>query len=315
MLPGSECCTIIVVTSTRNATLALFGLLAVAATWGSSFPLTKVVLEQVSTPDFLALRFGMAAVVMLLLFHRAVRALPRRALARGGALGVLYGLAQLLQTEGLAHTPASVSGFITGLYVVLTPICAAVLLRTVVGGRVWAASVLAAVGLGMLALNDSLTLGPGETLTLISALLYALHIVGLGAWSRSDQALGLAVVQIAGTAAVALVGAVPGGIEVPHTPGVWLAVIYMALFSGALAMIVQSWAQAQLAASRAAIIMSTEPLWAAILSVSFFGEQLTPRIVLGGVTILAAMLLVELRPRRRPDGTDPRPEDLPKLAA
>lgn len=202
---------------------------------------------------------------------------------------------------------------------VLTPICAAVLLRTAVGARVWIGTALAAVGLGFLALNDSLSIGIGESLTAASALLYALHIVGLSAWSRSEQALGLAVVQIAVTALVSLLAAVPDGIELPHTPGVWLAVIYMALVSGALAMIVQSWAQAHLAPSRAAIIMSTEPLWATVFAVSFTDEQLTMRIMIGGIAILTAMLLVELRPRRRPSGPgdrpDPRPEDLPKLAA
>ncbi|WP_211229510.1 DMT family transporter [Nakamurella lactea] len=303
-------------TSSRTSLLALVGLLAVAVTWGSSFPLTKVVLQQLSTPDFLAVRFVLATVVMLAIFHRAVRALPRTALLRGGALGLLYGSAQLLQTAGLERTPASVSGFITGLYVVLTPICAAVLLRAPIGRRVWIGAVLAAVGLGFLALNGSLTPGVGEMVTLASALLYALHIVGLSAWTRPEQALGLAVVQIAGTAVVSLAFAVPDGIELPHTPGVWLAVIYMALVSGAIAMIVQSWAQAHLAASRAAIIMSTEPLWATVFSVTFFDEPLTIRIVIGGATILAAMLVVELRPRAGPvDPNDPRPEDLPKLAA
>jgi drug/metabolite transporter (DMT)-like permease len=304
------------VTSPRTALLALVGLLAVAVTWGSSFPLTKVVLGELSTPDFLAIRFVLATVVMLLVFHRAVRALPRVALVRGCTLGLLYGFGQLVQTAGLEQTPAAVSGFITGLYVVLTPICAAVLLRTPIGRRVWIGAVLAAVGLGFLALNGSLTPGPGEMLTLASALLYALHIVGLSAWSKPDQALGLAVVQIAGTAVLSLAFALPGGIELPHTPGVWLAVVYMALVSGAIAMIVQSWAQAHLAASRAAIIMSTEPLWATVFSVTFFGEPLTMRIVIGGATVLAAMLVVELRPRAGPvDPSDPRPEDLPKLAA
>lgn len=296
--------------------MALVGLLAVSAAWGSSFPLTKVVLEQVGTADFLAVRFAIATIVMLVLFHRAVRALPKQALLRGCVLGVLYGSGQLLQTQGLQHTPAAISGFITGLYVVLTPICAALLLRSAVGRRVWLATILAAVGLGFLALNDSLTIGVGETLTAVSALLYALHIVGLAAWSRSEQALGLAIVQLGMTALLSLIWAVPGGIQVPHTPGVWLALIYMALISGALAMVVQSWAQAHLAASRAAIIMSTEPLWATVFAVSFFDEQLTVRIVIGGIAILVAMLVVELRPRaRRTDPPDPRPEDLPKMAA
>lgn len=302
-------------TSTRSATLALVGLLAVSMTWGSSFPLTKVVLAQVSTPDFLAVRFAIATVVAGALLYRSVLALPRRVVARGVVLGVLYGAGQLVQTQGLTTTPASISGFITGMYVVLTPLCAAVLLRTPIGARVWVAVGLATVGLGFLALNQTLQLGPGEILTLASALLYALHIVGLSAWSKPHQAMGLAVVQLAVTAVLATAAATPGGIGVPHTTGTWLALVYMALVSGALAMVVQSWAQAHLAPSRAAIIMSTEPLWATAFAVAYFGEDLTARIIVGGVAILSAMLLVELRPRARPGEPDPRPEDLPKLAA
>lgn len=300
--------------TTRSATLAVLGLLAVSATWGSSFPLTRVVLAQVSTPDFLAVRFGIATLVCLALFHRQVRALPRPVLLRGVILGTLYGAAQLLQTQGLVSTPAAVSGFITGLYVVLTPLSAALLLRARIGGPVWVAVSLASVGLGFLALGGSVSIDVGVWLTATSALFYAWHIVALSRWARTEQAIGLSVVQLGMTALLAGVGAAPGGVQLPSTGGAWWALIYMALISGALAMLIQSWAQSHLAPSRAAIIMSTEPLWSAAFSVAFFGEALTGRIVVGGLSILAAMLLIELRPRAAPGGTpDPRPEDVTSL--
>jgi drug/metabolite transporter (DMT)-like permease len=298
------------VTSTRTAALALFGLLAVAVAWGSSFPITRVVLREMTAAQFLAVRFAIAAIVMLALFHRVVLTLPRRVLVHGLVLGGLYGVAQLVQTVGLETTPASISGFITGLYVVLTPMCAAILLHTPIGLRVWVGAAMATVGLGILALQD-LSLGFGEIVTLISALLYALHIVGLGAWSTARQALGLSVVQITACAVVSVIAAAPGGYALPTSGSTWAAIIYMALISGALAMFVQSWAQAHLAPSRAAIIMSTEPVWAATLAVMFIGEALTWRIVVGGSIMLAAMLLVELAPRS--PTMPPGPEELPKL--
>ena len=129
-------------------------------------------------------------------------------------LGGLYGVAQILQTAGLAHTPASVSGFITGLYVVFTPLFAAVLLRTRITAMTWAAVALATAGLGVLTL-DGLSIGYGEALTLVAAVLYALHIVGLGAWSRPDQALGMSIVQIIVIAVVCLVATAPDGIVLP----------------------------------------------------------------------------------------------------
>ncbi|MET3804558.1 drug/metabolite transporter (DMT)-like permease [Nakamurella sp. UYEF19] len=301
--------------SSRASLLALIGLLSVAAAWGSSFPLTKSLLERMTPLNFLAVRFTIAAMVMLIVFHRAVRALTRRSLQRGAILGLTYGIAQIVQTTGLAHTSASVSGFVTGMYVVLTPICAAVLLRTAIGRRVWIGAVIATIGLALLALSG-LHLGFGEAITLASAVIYALHIVGLGHWSTAREALGLAVVQIVATGLVSLIAATiadPGGLTLPHGPFDWIALIYMALISGALAMIVQSWAQAHLAPSRAAIIMSTEPGWAALFSITFLSEPLTWRIAVGGSLMLAAMVIVETGPRH--PGDAPHPDQVPKLAA
>ncbi len=295
--------------------MALVGLLIVAAVWGSSFPLTKSLLHRMTPLNFLAIRFTIAGGLMLLVFHRAVRALSRPALLRGTILGATYGVAQIVQTLGLAHTSASVSGFITGLYVVLTPMCAALLLRTAIGPRVWIGAGLATVGLSILALNG-MQLGLGEGVTAVSALIYALHIVGLGAWSTPRRALGLAAVQIVVTGGVCLLVATavePGGLILPQSTFDWVALLYMAVVSGAVAMIVQSWAQAYLAPSRAAIIMSTEPGWSALFSITFLDEPLTWRIGLGGSIMLTAMLLVESGPRRKGDA--PHTDEVPKLAA
>ncbi len=301
--------------STGAVLMAFFGLLAVAAAWGSSFPLTKTLLYRMTPLNFLAVRFTIAGLVMLLLFSRAVRGLSAGNLRRGAILGVTYGIAQIVQTEGLAHTSASVSGFVTGMYVVLTPICAALVLKTAIGPRVWIGAVIATIGLAVLALSG-LHLGFGEAITLVSAVLYALHIVGLGAWSKPQTALGLAVVQIVATGLVALITATvvePGRLTLPGNTFDWVALLYMALISGALAMIVQSWAQAYLAPSRAAIIMSTEPAWAAFFSITFLGEALTWRIAVGGSLMLAAMVIVETGPRQ--DGAPVHPDEVPKLAA
>ncbi len=291
--------------------LAMLALLAVAVVWGSSFPLTKVMLDSMSARQFLALRFLMAAAVLLAAFPRSVLRLSRRALLQGCALGVIYGAAQLVQTTGLEYTPATVSGFITGLYVVLTPLCAAVLLRHRIGARAWVGAVLAVVGLGVLALRG-LSLGYGEWLTLASALLFALHIVGLGAWARAREALGVAVVQMVAIAVMCSIATIPEGFAAPAGAGGWVILIYLAVVSGGLAMIVQTWAQSQIPASRAAIVMSTEPGWSSVLSIAFFGEPLTWRVLLGGALMLAAMVVVETGPR---GPTEPAgPEDLPKLA-
>lgn len=290
--------------------LATWGLLGVAAFWGLSFPLTKVVLEETSPIDFLAVRFTLAALVTGAVLWRYARRLTRTMVIRGLLLGALYGVAQIVQTEGLARTSASVSGFITGMYVVLTPVCAVLLVRTRIRPIWWAGAVLATIGLAVMSLNG-FSVGLGELLTLFSALLYAIHIVGLGQWSTNDNALGLSVVQLAACSLVTVPAAAFGGITLVHSPSAWLALAFLVVASGAGALIMQSWAQAHLPATRAAVIMVTEPVWAAGLSIGFFGEPLTVRIAIGGAVMLAAMLLVELAPRQH--GDPPRSEDLVHL--
>ncbi len=285
----------------RTTLLATLTLLAVTATWGSTFFLIKDLLDRVPTLDFLAVRFAIASVLMVAVAPKALARLTRDSRRHALVLGGLYGVAQILQTTGLAHTPASVSGFVTGLYVVFTPLFAALLLRTRITALTWAAVALATAGLGVLTL-DGLSIGYGESLTLVSAMLYALHIVGLGAWSRPDQALGMSILQIIMVSVVCLVATVPDGVVLPATTGDWLAVLYMAVFAGALAMLGQTWAQAHLSPTRSAVVMSMEPVFAAFFAILLGGESLEARMVLGGAMVLTAMVVVELRPTRKPEG-------------
>ncbi len=211
------------------------------------------------------------------------------------ALGGVYGLAQIFQTVGLGHTSASVSGFITGMYVVATPLIAAWLLRTRIPATTWTAVALATAGLGVLTLNG-FSIGYGEALTLLSSLFFALHIVGLGAWSRPGEALGMSIVQIFVVSALCFVATAPSGVVLPHEPRDWISVLYMALIAGALGMVGQTWAQARLSPTRTAIIMSMEPVFAALFAIALGGESMTSRMALGGLMVLSAMLLVELTP-------------------
>jgi drug/metabolite transporter (DMT)-like permease len=284
----------------RNARLATLALLAMTACWGSTFFMIKDLQERVSAVDFLAVRFAIATVALFVIFPRAVRALSADARRRAVVLGGLYAGGQIMQTIGLAHTAASVSGFITGMYVVCTPLLAAVLLRSRIGALTWFAVALAMAGIGLLTLRPGgLDFGYGETLTLVAAVVYALHIVGLGAWSTPTEAMGMSIVQLAVITVICTIGAVPNGIGLPTTGVDWLRVFYMALFAGALAMAGQTWAQAHLSPTRSAIIMSMEPVFAAFFAVLAGGESITSRLLIGGGMVLSAMLIVELMPRRK----------------
>jgi drug/metabolite transporter (DMT)-like permease len=285
----------------RRTGLATLALLFVTATWGSTFFLIKDLLDRVPVLDFLAVRFAIAAAALFLAAPKAVGRLSRRTRWRGAGLGLVYGVAQILQTTGLHHIAASVSGFVTGMYVVCTPLFAGLLLRQRVGALAWVAVFVATAGLAVLSLRG-FAVGGGEALTFAASTLYALHIVGLGAWSTVRDAYGLAVLQMAVIALVCAIATAPNGVVLPSTTQDWLSVVYMALISGAVALVLQTWAQAHLPATRVAIVMTMEPVFAALFAVLVGGEYLTGRMVVGGALVVAAMLLVELGPRRRIEG-------------
>jgi drug/metabolite transporter (DMT)-like permease len=272
------------------------------AAWGSTFFLIKDVVTRIPPADLLALRFAIASVALAIIAAPRLH-LSRTVLTYGALLGLLYGSAQILQTAGLAHTAASVSGFVTGLYVVATPLLTALILKRRIPRLTWLAAGLATVGLGVLALHG-FAIGYGELLTLIAAVIYAGHIVALGRFSTSETTLSLSLVQLI---MITLVSAVAGfwptggsapGIQLPSSVHDWLIVLYLALIASALTMVLQTWAQAHIEPSRAAVIMAMEPVWAAAFAVALGGERITLRMIIGGLAIVSAMYLVE-RPQKR----------------
>lgn len=288
----------------RTTLLATAALLGVTACWGSTFFLIHDLLDRVPAVDFIAVRFSIAGILLLAVAPKAVLRLSPAARRQAAALGGLYGVGQILQTSGLAHTPASVSGFITGMYVIATPLFAAVLLRNRITRATWFAVLLAAAGLAVLTLQG-FSVGYGEAITLVAAMLFALHIVGLGAWSSTRDALGMSILQVVVVAVIGLVASAPHGIVLPDNGSDWLSVVYMAVFPAALALLGQTWAQAHLSATRTAIVMSMEPVFAAFFAVLLGGESVTSRMVVGGLMVLTAMLTVELIPRRKVEGEVP----------
>lgn len=300
--------------TTRTPTaylLPALGLILVTAVWGSTFFLTKNLLEDLQALDFLALRFTIAALAGSVILGRRIIRADRRTWARGASAGLLYFAAQFLQTEGLKTTDASISGFITGMYVVLTPVVGFLLFSNRPAARTWIAVIIATGGLTILSLNG-LSYGIGETLTLGGALLYALHILVLGRWAERDDPLALAAIQLIVIAVLADIAAAPGGYGLPTSAADWASLLYMALVAALAALVIQTWAQSRIPAASAAVIMTTEPAFASLFAIALGGERLTGRLVIGGTLMLSAMLVTELRPsadERKSDARRSSPED------
>lgn len=280
--------------------MALTSLVGMAMLWGSTFFSTKQLTTRLAVPDLLAVRFLIAAAAIGVIGHRHWR-MSRETLRHGIVIGLIYGVAQLVQTWGLERTPASVSGFVTGLYVVITPFLAAWLLKERVPRATWLAVLLATVGLGMLTLDLSGGVGSGfgEALTLASAVLYACHIVAVDRWSLGEDAISLTIVQVVTVAVVCCVAAIPGGIALPASEPDWWLMLYLALIAGAIPIFLQVWAQTIVESTTAAVLMAGEPVWAAVFAVLLGGELLSWQMVAGGASMFAAMLLVTILPRVR----------------
>lgn len=275
----------------RRSGLATLAVLTITAIWGSTFFIIKDAVDRMEPIDFLAIRFTIAAALIALVLWPRLRRLPAGGWRAGLGLGVLYGLAQIAQTYGLKHTSASVSGFITGTYVVLTPIILWLFLKVRLSAQAWVAVALACLGLGVLTLTGPAAMGWGEWLTLLGAFFYALHIVVLERFAPQWDALALTAVQLAGVALTCLVAAVPGGVHLSADPVAWRAIAYTVLVAGIATMLLQTWAQRHLSATRTALMMTFEPVFASLFAIALGGEHLSARLLIGGGVILAATVL------------------------
>ena len=280
----------------KKTSIAAIALMIVAASWGFGFVWMKDAIERQPYFDFLALRFTIAAGVMFLIRPQLVRHLSLKFINRGVLLGLALGLGYVTQTIGLEQSTAAITGFFTGLYIVLTPLFAWLLLRQKIASKVLLGVIIATIGLGVITLGG-LGFDVGTISLLACAILFALHIVGLGRWSPGRDTYALTVVQLATVAVICWVGALfnpsDPGFQAPPDADVWNAVLFTAVFATAIAFFVQTWAQSIMDASRVAIILTTEVVFAALFAVALGQEVLSIRTVIGGSLMVIAMLIVE----------------------
>ena len=277
-----------------SPTVASFALVGITAVWGYTFLAVKDAVASMPVMDFLAWRFLAASVVMIALRPTCLRNVTRLESLRGLGLGGVLGLGYIAQTYGLRYTSAAISGFITGMFVVLTPVMSWVLLRRKTNRSTWMVVALATVGLALLSLRGW-SIEIGELLTLGCAVSFAIHIVLLGEWSPQYDPYTFSLLQIGTVAAISLIAAAPGGITLPPDLGVWGVVGITGVLATAVAFFVQTWAQSLISATRAAVVMTMEPVFAGLFAVVIGGDQLTPRTIAGAGCILAAMLIINLK--------------------
>src|SRR5436309_6951810 len=272
---------------------ALVPLIAVTAVWGVTFVQVKDAVALYPLFAFLAVRFAIATGVLALPAWTRVRSLGRDGAAGGVLLGLLLAAGYVLQTAGLERTTVSSTGFITGMYVVLTPLLALALFRARIGLAAWGGVVLATAGLAMLSgvHAGSIT---GDLLVLAAAAVYSLQIVLLERYAPHFDPLAFTFVEMAAAFGGLLVVAVAlGDLRVPQGWTVWGALLVTGVFASALGFLVQAWAQRRTSATRTALVFTMEPVWTAFFGYTLSGDRLGAVGWGGCAAIMAGIVLAE----------------------
>jgi drug/metabolite transporter (DMT)-like permease len=290
--------------------LRIAALVLITAVWGITFVQIKDALELYPLFAFLAVRFAIALATLALPAARRVRSLGRDGAIAGGLLGLLLAGGYALQTAGLDRTTVSAAGFVTGMYVILTPVFGFALFRIRVPRAVWLGVALAVLGLAMLS-GVSAGSTTGDLLVLAGAALYALQIALMERFAPRYDPLAFTTAEMAAAfVGFAIVAVAAGQVEVPHGATVWGALLVTGIFASAVAFLVQAWAQQRTSATQTALIFALEPVFAGIFGFALAGDRLGAigwagcAVILGGIAVsepAAARTLARLVRVRRAD--------------
>jgi len=279
-------------------------LLLVTAVWGGTFVMVKDAIRTYPVYQFLALRFSLATLVLLVVSGGRLRNLGWRGWGAGALIGVVLFAGYALQTIGLQYTSASKAGLITGLSVVMVPVLQSLMARQKAGFAVWAGVAMATAGLALLTLAtvDGLSFARGDLIVLGCALAFALHIIAVSVFAPRTDALALTFVQVL---VVALLALGMGFTEAPwRAPAgrVSFAAGFTGVLATAVAFAVQNSVQRYTTPTHTALLFAAEPAFAALFGVWLAGETLTPRGLVGGVLILLGTIVNEVPWPGRPVG-------------
>jgi drug/metabolite transporter (DMT)-like permease len=251
----------------------------------------KDALGRQSVNSFLFYRFALAAIALIIIRPQIIKKINKDIVKRGGITGLFLAAGFIFQTYGLDMTGAAVTGFITGLYVVATPLFEQFFGGRKLGRTVWVSIGIATTGLGLLSLKG-FSVGIGELLVLISALCYTGQIIALSKWSQGRDVWAMTFMQILVVAVVTGIAALIEGFQTPPDSGVWGVIIFTAIVCTVTAFIIQTWSQAILESTKAAVIMTMEVVFSALFAITLGGEILSTRTLIGGLLVVISMYTI-----------------------
>lgn len=280
-------------------------LIAAAVIWGLAFVVMKDALEVLPTAQLLGLRFSATGLILALVFWKRMRkAFNRKHILYGSILGVMMFVAFFVQTSGLAVTSPGKNAFLTAAYVVFVP-----LIYWVVGHKRpsifnFLAALICIVGIGMVSLQDSLTMEFGDAITVIGSFLFGIHIVYVSRWSAGRDIIVLTVYQfIAG----GICGLLIGSIMQPWPPVETILNLeflfnigYLVIFGSCMALVFQNVALVHVSPTQVSLFLSLEAVFGVVFSVLLYGESLSAKLVFGFGLIFVSILISELFPLKKP---------------
>jgi drug/metabolite transporter (DMT)-like permease len=280
----------------KNSIFADIGLLLVAVIWGGGFIAVKDSLNVITPFYQMAFRFGFSTLLMYIVFYSRVKKINKTQFKNGTIIGVFLFLGFAFQTVGIKYTSAGKSAFLTAIYVVLVPFLQWLFLKKKPDNYSLAGAFICLIGISFLTLQGGLSIGAGDTLTLICAFAFAGQIIAIGKYVEADDPLILTIVQLGIAAILSIMVAIffeP--IPVNMNLRAVGSIVYLAVFSTTLAFLIQNIAQKYTSSTHAAIILSLESFFGALFSVLFFKEIFNFLMILGCGLIFIAIITTETK--------------------
>jgi len=268
-------------------------LLLVAFFWGSSYLAAKVLTEHTSVLSVLGLRFMITTIGMVLIWFIRRDRFQKPEWVLGSILGVSQAVILFCETSGVSQTTATNAGLIISLTIVMTPILESLASKNWLPRGFFIATVVAVVGVALLVSDKGFSApGLGDWLMLAAAFIRSIHVTAMGHLTRgkSYSTVNMTLIQslICGIIFTAMSWKSMSHAISNFAPAQWYGVLYLSLLCGLFSFLANLWAIRRTSASRAGLLLATEPVWAVIVGVTVGGETLAVLGVVGAMLILAS---------------------------
>ncbi len=280
----------------KKIILADLSLIVAAFFWGGGFVAVKDAVSSIAPFYMITIRFGVASLLLTMVFWKRFRKIKRQDIKIGVLVGIFLFLAFAAQTVGAQYTEAGKQAFLTAVNVVIVPFLTWILYKNKLDMYSIIASILCFIGIGFLTLKDGLSINIGDALTLLCALLFAIHITLLGRYAKMVDSIVLTIIQMATTSVMALPWALffePLPQNLPKS--IYVSMTYMIIFSSMLGFLIQTIAQKYTTPSHTSMMLCFEAVFGSVLAVIFLGDVFTPGMIIGCLLIFVGIIIAETK--------------------